>query len=82
MGSHTTILLVMVFGLMGITFLILFMALIRETLFWYWRTKGVMQQPQDILYRSHDTAMIVRKSIDGLKSAEAKSVEAQGAARD
>ena len=70
MGNYSTVLLVVIFVIIALTLLVLFLTLLRETLFWYWRSKGVVHQPQDILSRSHDTALIIRKNIDGLKRGE------------
>jgi hypothetical protein len=61
-------LLILVFLVIGVTLAILFLAVLRETLFWYWRSKGVMQEPEDILNRPHETALIIRKSIAGMKT--------------
>jgi hypothetical protein len=72
MGNYSTVLLVVIFLIIALTLLVLFLTLLRETLFWYWRSKGVVHPPQDILGKSHDTALIIRKSIDGLKKEEAK----------
>jgi hypothetical protein len=70
MGNLNTTLLILVCLVMGIVFLILILALIREGLFWYWRTKGILNEPRDILNQNHETALIIRKSIDGLRAAE------------
>lgn len=70
MGNYSTVLLVVIFLIIALTLLVLFLTLLRETLFWYWRSKGVVQQPQDILSRPHETALIIRKNIDGLKKNE------------
>jgi hypothetical protein len=70
MGNTTTVLLILVFAVMGLTFLVLLMALIRETLFWYWRSKGVTQIPRDVLHKGHETAILIKKNIEGLKAAE------------
>jgi hypothetical protein len=72
MGNYSTVLLVVIFLIIALTLLVLFLALLRETLFWYWRSKGVVHPPQDILGKSQDTALIIRKSIDGMKKEEAK----------
>lgn len=72
MGNYSTVLLIVIFLIIALTLLVLFLTLLRETLFWYWRSKGVVQPPQDILSRPQDTALIIRKSIDGLKKQEAK----------
>lgn len=72
MGNYSTVLLVVIFLIIALTLLVLFLTLLRETLFWYWRSKGVVHQPQDILSKPHDTALIIRKNIDGLKREEAK----------
>jgi hypothetical protein len=61
-------LLILVFLVIGVTLAILFLAVLRETLFWYWRSKGVTQEPDDILNRPHETALIIRKSIEGMKT--------------
>lgn len=71
MANFSTALLVVSFLIIAATLLVLFMTLLREALFWYWRNKGVVQTPQDILSRPHDTALIIRKSIDDLQKAEA-----------
>ncbi|HLP40622.1 MAG TPA: hypothetical protein VK465_03870 [Fibrobacteria bacterium] len=73
MANHSTVLLVVVFLIIALTLLVLFLTLLRETLFWYWRNKGVVQPPQDILSKPHETALIIRKSID-LKKEEARRV--------
>jgi hypothetical protein len=70
MGNSTTILLILVFAVMGLVFFVLLLALIRETLFWYWRSKGVAHVPRDILYQGHETAILIKKNIEGLKAAE------------
>ncbi len=67
MGSFSALLLILVFLVIGATLAILLLAVLRETLFWYWRSKGVMQEPEDILNRPHETALIIRKSIAGMK---------------
>jgi hypothetical protein len=67
MGNISAMLLVLVFLVIGATLAILFLAVLRETLFWYWRSKGLMQEPEDILNRPHETALIIRKSIEGMK---------------
>lgn len=61
----------LVFLVIGIVFFIVVLAILRETLFWYWRSKGILNQPKDILNQNHETALIIRKSIDGLKAADA-----------
>ncbi len=71
MGNFSAMLLILVFLIIGITLIILMLAVLRETLFWYWRSKGVTQEPQDILSKNHETALIIRKSINSLKAAEA-----------
>lgn len=73
MGNYSTVLLVVAFLIIALTLLVLFLTLLRETLFWYWRNKGVVQPPQDILSRPQDTALIIRKNIDGLRKQEAKT---------
>lgn len=91
MGNFSAMLLILVFFVIAVTLGILFLAVLRETLFWYWRSKGVMQEPEDILNRPHETALIIRKSIAGMKSGLApgagsspqssgKAVPAEGAA--
>lgn len=90
MGNISAMLLILVFLVIGVTLAILFLAVLRETLFWYWRSKGVMQEPEDILNRPHETALIIRKSIAGMKSGlapgantrtpTAKSIAAENAA--
>jgi hypothetical protein len=80
MANLSTALLVVIFLIIGATLLVLFLTLLRETLFWYWRNKGVVQAPQDILSRPHDTALIIRKSIDDLQKAEASRKMARDAA--
>jgi hypothetical protein len=72
MGNYSTALLVVIFLIIALTLLVLFLALLRETLFWYWRSKGVVQPPQDILSKPHETALIIRKNIDGLRKKEAE----------
>ena len=67
MGNFSAMLLILVFLVIGVTLAILFLAVLRETLFWYWRSKGLMQEPEDILNRPHETALIIRKSIEGMK---------------
>jgi hypothetical protein len=67
MGNFSAMLLILVFLVIGVTLAILLLAVLRETLFWYWRSKGVMQEPEDILNRPHETALIIRKSIAGMK---------------
>lgn len=67
--------LILVFLVIGVTLVVLFLAVLRETLFWYWRSKGVIQESEDILTRPHETAFIIRKSIAGLKSGEAASAK-------
>jgi hypothetical protein len=71
MANYSTVLLVVIFLIIALTLLVLFMTLLRETLFWYWRSKGVVQHPEDILSKPHDTALIIRKSINDLKKEEA-----------
>ncbi len=71
MGNFSTMLLILVFLIIGIVFFILILALLREALFWYWRSKGILNEPKDILNQTHETALIIRKSIDGLKAADA-----------
>jgi hypothetical protein len=72
MGNFSAMLLILVFLVIGITLTILLLAVLRETLFWYWRSKGVLNEPKDILNQNpHETALIIRKSIAGLKAAEA-----------
>ena len=68
MGNFSAMLLILVFLVIGVTLAILFLAVLRETLFWYWRSKGLMQEPEDILNRPHETALIIRKSIEGMKA--------------
>jgi hypothetical protein len=68
MGNFSAMLLILVFLVIGVTLAILFLAVLRETLFWYWRSKGLMQEPEDILNRPHETALIIRKSIEGMKT--------------
>ncbi|GEM_PF-3106309 len=68
MGDFSAMLLILVFLVIGVTLAILFLAVLRETLFWYWRSKGLMQEPEDILNRPHETALIIRKSIEGMKT--------------
>lgn len=70
MGDSTAILLIMVFAVMGLIFFVLLLALTREILFWYWRSKGVAHAPQDILHHGHETAILIKKNIEGLKAAE------------
>ncbi len=76
MGNFSAMLLILVFVVIGITLTILILAVLRETLFWYWRSKGVLNQPKDILNQNHETALIIRKSIAGLKAAEFASKQA------
>jgi hypothetical protein len=71
MGNFSAMLLILVLLVIGVTLAILFLAVLRETLFWYWRSKGVMQEPEDILTRPHETALIIRKSIAGMKTGQA-----------
>lgn len=73
MGNFSAMLLILVFLVIGITLTILLLAVLRETLFWYWRSKGVLNEPKDILSQNHETALIIRKSIAGLKAAEVAS---------
>jgi hypothetical protein len=79
MANYSTALLVVIFLIIAVTLLVLFLTLLRETLFWYWRNKGVVQPPQDILSRPHDTALIIRKSINDLKKEEASRKVARDA---
>jgi hypothetical protein len=76
MGNFSTMLLILVFLVIAITLFILLLAVLRESLFWYWRSKGVLNEPKDILSQNHETALIIRKSIAGLKAAEAASKKA------
>ena len=78
MANNTTILLILVFAIMGLTLFVLLMTLVRETLFWYWRNKGVIKAPQDILHSGHETAILLKKNIEGLKAAEATTREVHG----
>ena len=80
MGNFSTALLIIVFVIIGLTFSILVLALLREGLFWYWRSKGIMQEPDDILSRPHETALIIRKSIEGMKRGEAPGAGVRAAA--
>jgi hypothetical protein len=73
MENSTTILLILVFAVMGLVFFVLLMALVRETLFWYWRTKGMAHAPRDIMNRGHETAILIKKNIEVLKAAEKKA---------
>jgi hypothetical protein len=70
MGNFSATLLILVLLIIAITLGILVLAVFRETLFWYWRSKGVLNEPKDILNQNHETAIIIRKSIAGLKAAE------------
>ncbi|HKP94661.1 MAG TPA: hypothetical protein VJ385_02785 [Fibrobacteria bacterium] len=81
MGNFSAVLLILVFLVIGVTLAILFLAVLRETLFWYWRSKGVMQEPEDILNRPHETALIIRKSIAGMKRGEAPGAGLRAAAK-
>ena len=67
MGDLSTMLLIFVFVVIGLTLTILLLTVLRETRFWYWRSKGVLNQPNDLVNRNHETALIIRKSIDGMK---------------
>ncbi len=69
MGDLSTMLLFFVFVVIGLTLTILLLTVLRETRFWYWRSKGVLNQPNDLLNRNHETALIIRKSIAGMKAA-------------
>ncbi|MDQ3001909.1 MAG: hypothetical protein M3Y08_11700 [Fibrobacterota bacterium] len=80
MGNISTMLLILVFFVIAVTLAILFLAVLREILFWYWRSKGVMQEPDDILNRPHETALIIRKSIEGMKRGEAPGAHTRAAA--
>ena len=68
MGNFSAMLLILVFLIIGATLAILFLAVLRETLFWYWRSKGVTHEPADLLQGPHETALIIRKSIEGMKA--------------
>jgi hypothetical protein len=81
MGNISAMLLILVFLVIAVTLAILFLAVLRETLFWYWRSKGVMQEPDDILNRPHETALIIRKSIEGMKRGEAPGAQTRAAAK-
>lgn len=70
MGNFSATMLILVCVVIAITFVILSLVLIREFIFWYWRSKGVLKEPEDILNQYHETALIIRKSIAGLKAAE------------
>jgi hypothetical protein len=67
MGNFSAMLLILVFLVIGATLAILFLAVLRETLFWYWRSKGVTHEPADLLQGPHETALIIRKSSEGMK---------------
>jgi hypothetical protein len=68
MGNFSAMLLILVFLVIGATLAILFLAVLRETLYWYWRSKGVTHEPADLLQGPHETALIIRKSIEGMKT--------------
>ncbi len=70
MGNFSATLLVFVLVIIAITMTILVLAVLREILFWYWRSKGVLSQPNDVLNKNHETALFIRKSIAGLKAAD------------
>lgn len=70
MGNFSATMLVLVCIVIAITVTILALVFIREFIFWYWRSKGVLKEPEDILNQYHETALIIRKSIAGLKAAE------------
>ena len=72
MGSYSTALLIVMVSIIALTILVLLLALFRESLFWYWRSKGVMQPPEDILSKPHETALLIKKSIAQLKSEESQ----------
>ena len=74
-GNISALMLILIFLVIGTTLVVLFLAVVRETLFWYWRSKGVIQESEDILTRPHETAFIIRKNIAGLKSGEAASAK-------
>jgi len=71
MGNFRAMLLILVFVVIGATLAILFLAVLRETLLWYWRSKGVTHEPADLLQGPHETALIIRKSIEGMKTGQA-----------
>jgi hypothetical protein len=70
MGNFSATLLVLVLAIVGIVLTVLLLAVSRETLFWYWRTKGILKEPKDILNQTHETALFIRKNIAGLKAAD------------
>ncbi len=70
MGNFSATLLVFALIIIAITMTILVLAVLREILFWYWRSKGVLSQPKDLLNKNHETALFIRKSIAGLKAAD------------
>lgn len=72
MASYNAILLILVFFVILLTITVVLLALFRETLFWYWRSKGVVHSPQDILHHTHDTAVLLRSSIEELKAEETR----------
>lgn len=71
MGNFSAMLLILVFLIIGATLAVLFLAVLRETIFWYWRSKGVTHEPADLLQGPHETALIIRKSIEGMKTGQA-----------
>ncbi len=73
MGSFNATLLVLVLAVMGVVVTVLLLAVSRETLFWYWRSKGILKEPKDMLNQTHETALFIRKNIAGLKAAESAS---------
>lgn len=79
MGNFSAMLLILVFLVIGITLAILFLAVLRETLFWYWRSKGVTHEPADLLQGPHETALIIRKSIEGMKAGQAPGAHVNAA---
>ena len=72
MAGYNAVLLVLVFFVITITVTVVLLALFRETLFWYWRTKGIMHEPKDILSNQNDTAFLMKESIAGLKAEESR----------
>jgi hypothetical protein len=79
MGNFSAMLLILVFLVIGATLAILFLAVLRETLFWYWRSKGVTHEPADLLQGPHETALIIRKSIEGMKTGLAPGAHVRSA---
>ena len=70
MGKSNLFLLILALSGVFLVTAVVVLALSREALFWYWRSKGVVQSPQDMSHKNHETALIMKKSMEELKAEE------------